>query len=606
MGVETLKQGPEHRSLLAVAMHEKYRTWKLERVELETKWHRLEKQFIGQLPDDTELEEFKSQRPFPLAWEAAQNVAANMKRAMFPNDYFFGAEGMTAEAKDTEEVREALMRDRLTGMKFTSRYDPHMMQLLMFGNSCHVRGWQKSPARQNKDSYEYVTDGQTQTYTKASSGYDGPYFEHISVYDAVIDTRAREHDSALKMYRVTVSKQTIRDGVKTGRYQFAKALLEMKGGGEEYGSDSQEKSRQSERGINEGTAGDDPDAIDLIVGHGDFEHDGKFYRNYIFEIGNDKHLIRLEPNSFDSGQPPIKFTTLFCHPGQTYGLGILEVNEGMHDLIQVRENQLADALNLILNPVWIGKDDGVLDLDNLVIKPGAFIMAEDPENIRAMEMPMQALAAMGDIGHLKMEYTDGTFSHKNFGANVERRTATEVATSAAMMSAVVDMLVRKLETEDIEPMLTFFDEMEQQFFDETEDITTRLEDSGQVSYQRVGNEVIYADYRWKSRGSGFTHLKEAQQQQMMAFSQSAAQLEELRFAVDWEAVGKDFLQGMNKRDVDKLVPGYKAMLQKASQNERFSPLVQGAQQGGPPGASGASPASGAPDSGGGPSPGPRG
>lgn len=601
MGIELqVKRGKaKHQEGLAKFLHGKYKAWKLERATLETTWHRLEKQFICQLPDDTELSELKSNRPIPMAWEAVWNVTANSKKAMFPNDYWFGADGMTEQARQTEEVRESLMRDRLKAMKFVPRYEEHLVQLMMLGNSCQVRGWMLQPGRrkEGRGEYEYETlddDGNKvkQTYSKPLRRYDGQHFEHISIYDAVIDTRSRDHDTALKMYRIKVPRQQIIDGSQgdNPRYQNTKDLLAMRGGGEEFSSETQRKSRESERGVNEGTAGEDDTDIDLLVGHGDFHYDGVFYRNHIFEIGNDDHLIRLESNAYDCGEPPIRFSRLFVNPGSTYGFGLLEVNEGLGDLIDVRENQLVDALNLVLNPVWIGGGDGKVDLDNLSIYPGAVIEAVDPDALRPLEMPMQSLAGMQDSGRLQMHYTDGTFSHKSFGANVERRTATEVATSAAMMSAVVNMLVRKLEEEDLEPLLHFFDELEQQYYDQQNPQTTRM-DGDDVKFEQVGPEVIYQDYRWRAMGSGFTHLEEMKQQKMVMFLQQAAQIPELRFAIDWEFAGKDFLQGMNKRDVERLVPGFPAMLQKGQSGERFSQL---AQLGGPGPGAGPDQASGVP------------
>jgi hypothetical protein len=608
MGIELqVKRGKgKHQEALAVYLHGKYKAWKLERSTLETTWHRLDKQFVCQLPDDTELSEFKSQRPFPMAWEAVWNVTSNVKKAMFPNDYWFGADGMTPEARDTEEVRESLMRDRLKAMKFVPRYEEHLVQLMKLGNSCQVRGWQLQPSRRKdgKDVYEYTARGESgpekAIYSKPLRRYDGPHFEHISIYDAVIDTRSRDHDTALKMYRIKVPRQTIIDGSQgdNPRYHNTKDLLDMKGGGEEFSSDTQRKSRESERGVSEGSAGEDDTDIDLLVGHGDFTVNGVFYRNHIFEIGNDKHLIRLEPNAYDCGEPPIRFSRLFVNPGETYGFGLLEVNEGIGDLIEVRENQIVDALNLVLNPVFIGGGDGKIDLDNLAIYPGAVIESVDPDAIKPLEMPMQALAGMQDTGRLQAHYMDGTFSHKSFGANVERRTATEVATSAAMMSAVINMLVRKLEEEDLEPLLAFFDELEQQYYNQTSPQSTRMDVGDDTKFQEVSPEVIYQDYRWRAMGSGFTHLEEMRQQKMVMFLQQAAQIPALRFAIDWEFAGKDFLQGMNKRDVERLIPGFPEMMKKGQSGERFSELAPpggGPQAGaGPSGAPGVPPSQGSP------------
>jgi hypothetical protein len=202
---------------------------------------------------------------------------------------------------------------------------------------------------------------------------------------------------------------------------------------------------------------------------------------------------------------------------------------------------------------------------------------EPDENLKRLEMPMQALTGLGEVNTYKAEFVDATGSYKNFGAQQAQKTATEVATSASLMASVVGHYVQRIEKEDLVPILVFWDCLEQQYFDPTSEVFARYEDGANVQFQPITPQVIYQSYTWRAMGSGFTHLKETRLQQLLHIAIAAAQTP-AAMAMDFEEWVKAALRETGRRDVEKLVPGVMQMMVKNAASQQALPpgLAQGA------------------------------
>jgi hypothetical protein len=234
------------------------------------------------------------------------------------------------------------------------------------------------------------------------------------------------------------------------------------------------------------------------------------------------------------------------------------------------------------------KDDGILDIENLVSAPGASILMEELDNLEPLYPPQQAFMGYNEANIHKAEFTDATFSHKNFGAQSRQATATEVATSASMMATVLGRMVQRCENKDIEQVLIWFDESEKQMFDpNAQSPYARYDEGGEDQFKEVSAEVIFQPYTWKAQGSGFTHMRETRVQQLFHWGAAMAKTPAAQ-GTDWEELGRAALRDMGRRDSDKILPGVKGMMKRAQETGEVPPQLAALLGQGPGGAGQAS------------------
>ncbi|MGD9581664.1 MAG: portal protein, partial [Vampirovibrionia bacterium] len=175
--------------------------------------------------------------------------------------------------------------------------------------------------------------------------------------------------------------------------------------------------------------------VKLYSAYGDFKIDDKVYYDYIAVVANDKYLIRFERNPYP--EKPFIFCTYEQIPNKLYGIGAIEPGLGIQYLVNTFSNQKADVMSLIINGMWAYVDDGIIDPEEIVAKPGALIAVKDPNNIKPLHPDTTVSLSYNEIAQLKSEYQEVTGATKYFtgGPSIDfKKTATEVA---ALQSAGV-------------------------------------------------------------------------------------------------------------------------------------------------------------------------
>lgn len=581
----------EEKGAFTKAVTERWKRWKNGRKAKEDIWDECFNMFVSEFSDTSEIDDFRSQRYVPLSFEAIMNVNSQMQKGLFPNDRFFTAVGDSRAAQEHEKIRTIYMQNRMEASGFVEEYvASHVWQLLVFGNSPYMLGWdsRRSRSRQtfkDKDGeerpgFQYQVGGETVEHSISPYIYDGPTFQTLDLYNFVRDPFADSTSHGeIKIYRSKISKAELQaqaetevNGYSVYDKKAVKAALDDSEDVPKETSDSQEQARREAFGISD-TDKPDADEVELLWAHGDFPLK-EMHVDYIVVVVNRKHLIRCELSPFKSGLSPLRMTGLIPVKGLPYSLGILESAIGQQEIVNIRTNQTIDSMALILNPMFKAKDDGVLDIENIVSSPGAAVLVDEMDSFEWLYPPQQAFTGYNEANVHKAEFVDATFSHKNFGAQSREQTATEVAASASMMATVLGRFVQRCENEDIENVLLWFDEVEKQFYDpNAEDPFARYEKGGKEEFATVGPEVIYKPYTWKAQGSGFTHLRETRVQQLFAWGTNMAQTPGVQ-GIDWEEYGRIMLREMGRRDADKLLPGMKGMLDEAQETGEIPPQLQ--------------------------------
>lgn len=562
--------------------------WLSARSTRESAWHECRQAAISQFPEDTDVHEMRSQRFIPETRIAIQTLQSQSARGMFPNDNFFAARGDSEQAKRSETLRTVYMRQRLEANSFTEKYiGSHLLQLLELGASPYMLCWERTQARAEGRSYEYETEAPDpvtgvpvkikRTYQPSIYAYDGPDFRPLDLFNFVIDPENYENQrSALKIYRTLASPASIRRMVDNGQIDEGAAndALEHKGDIKDENADSHRQERMEEYGLSEDRERRD-EMIEIHYAHGDIEIGDDVYWDHWVIILARKHLACFKPNEYDA-VAPLRLTTLIDVPGSPYGMGVVEPALPLQDAINAFTNQAIDITALIINPIYkkLASDENIRPED-LISVPGAVVEVESMENLEVMHQPRDVVHALNQLAALKSEFIDATMSWKNL-RSADDQTATAAAIDASMMSTAQGRIIQRLESLDIEPILRAFDDLEKQYYDPEGDRPfARYEDRGEVAFREIAPEVIYQDYTWKAMGSNFTHTRALELQQLLQVGLTAAQTP-AAMSMDWQEWARTALTLIGRRDVDKLIPGYKEMLQRVGQGEAPPPFGGGA------------------------------
>ena len=588
MGIEK-DLNKTQKKLFLEAVTKRYKKWKNDRTDKEETWQECFDAFICAFSDDTEIAEFRSQRFIPLSFEAVMNVQSQMAKGLFPSTAFFTAQGDNPQSQKYEKLRTIYMQNRMEASGFVEEFvSGHIWQLLVYGNAPYRLSWDNRRSR-SRQTYETEEGEQrlgyqvgNQEFSISPYIYDGPKFESLDLFNFYRSPHADDSSHGeIKIYRELISKADLLDQCEEvyelsdgtewtlfDKKEVKKALQEASEPPKEK-SDSDKQTRHQAFGI-QGTDKFDEDTLEIITAVGDFPIDNELFKDYTVSIINRKYLVRCELSPYTSGLSSLRMGQLIPIKGMPYALGILENALSLQEVTNITTNNTIDSANMIKNPPLLVRDDGVIDADDLVYKPGVVWSVEDVDTtIKPLFLPQHAMSGYTESNILKEMFKDATMSHASFGSQAQPRTATEVATDAGMMQTNVGRLIQRTENKDIEDILLFFDEAEKQFYDPESEVFQRYEDN---EFEQITPEVIYGSYTWKAVGSGFTHLRDLRVQQLNQLLISAAQTPAAK-GVDFVAAFQAQLNDMGRRDTEKIMPGVEAMMRKAVETGEIPPQL---------------------------------
>lgn len=407
----------------------KFNEFKNSRAEKEKKWNECVKAFLSKHDYTlTDMRKWRSQIYIPLSYEAATNIYSNLKRAIFPTDSsFFTVEPKNHISKEFANIMKTFLLYQLDDMGFITKFGSFLKQLVVIGNSAAAVYWKHVTRKELQtvevpvyDELGNLIDVKKENVEVDKVVYDGPEFETINMFDIVFDPARPDWQNGLVIHRSYRSYEHLKNN------PVYKNIQDLK--------DSSVK--QDDSNISEASKAFDmqkenaqqKNMVRLYSAYGDFVIDGKVYYDYIAVVANDEYLIRFEKNPY--GEKPFVFTTYESVPNEPYGIGAIEPGLGIQYLVNTFSNQKADVLSLLINGMWAYVDDGIIDPEEIVARPGALIAVKDPNNIRPIHPDTSVALSYNEIAQLKAEYQEVTGATKYFtgGASLDfRKTATEVS-----------------------------------------------------------------------------------------------------------------------------------------------------------------------------------
>lgn len=429
-----------------------------------------------------ELANYRSKRFIPISSMALDNVSSKFCQMLFPSDDWFKANGRTPDDKAGAILMESLSKYQMAKVGLRSKLARLIYLICQYGNYPYCVKWRRDtitvPAPEDMQQAMESAIGEDGTLDLASmdlprkeaSLYEGPDLIIGNIFDFVVE---RNPDDDLYFTRAH-------------RFYRTKEYLEATNEPDEYGNTMYEgvadlvnEARLRETSdsyllqstIATGLLQDQTEAVEIIEMWGNFHvrsQDGQIqsYKNMRAVVGNRRVLMAFEENPYAHGRVPWNMGQYGPAGDHVYSYGVLERNLGLQDDVNVRSNQIIDAHALSLNQVWKYKEDGVLDVENLISAPGNAIAVRDMDNLQPVQFADFTSAGMQEVAFMLDQFNRSTGAQLPMLEQKGGGSATQSAITAQAAQARDTEVARYLEHTVLRPILEQWFALNQQFIDD--------------------------------------------------------------------------------------------------------------------------------------------
>ena len=430
----------------------------------------------------TELANYRSKRYVPLASMALDNVSSRYMQMLFPNDDWFKAEGRTPDDMAGANLMESLSKYQMAKVGLRSKLSKLIYLICQYGNYPFAVHWRKDtvmvPDSEQMDAAIQGAIGENgvpdvrnmQLPRKEVVMYEGPDLMIGDIFDFVVERNPDDDLYSTRIHRFHRTKDYLLaanspDEFGNTMYENLDDLTDEN----RYRETSDNYKRVSD--VQTGMLQDETDAVEILEKWGNFYlrgPDGKqqAFRNYRAVVGNRRVLLAFEENPYAHGQVPWRLGQFGPSGDHVYSFGAIERSLGLQDDVNVRSNQIIDAHTLMINPMWKYKEDGALDVDDLISAPGNAIRVSDIRNLEPIAFADFTGQGMQEVGFMMAQFNQATGAQSSFATEAYKKSATEVAaTSQSGMARDVE-IARYIEHTVLRPILTMWFALNQQLLDD--------------------------------------------------------------------------------------------------------------------------------------------
>lgn len=341
--------------------------------------------------------------------------------------------------------------------------------------------------------------------------YDGPAAEDVDIFNFWVAPESDDIQSArYVIQRVFRDMRYVQEQIQRGNYQLPPGydIGEMA---------SVEDEPLARRLAAVGMGGDASDPTRKPVEILEFWTD----RNEVITFANRKVVLRRARNPFNHSEKPYVRLVDYLQEHEFWGVGEIEVIEGLQDLQNALINQRIDNVRLKMNGMFAVDKDAQVDVRTLRSRPGGII--------EVAGVPQQVLQVLdfGDItqgafteaaeGERLMEKTTGVTAYQTgTDSPYLNDTATGVALISEQGNTKFSLKLRMLELFTVKPLGRQWGSLIQQFTSGTR-VIRMLGPEGQALFMTFDPESIMGglDYDVQSESSAQTETIRRQQDQML-------------------------------------------------------------------------------------------
>lgn len=424
-----------------------------ERTKYEDGWDRNQRSYksildVGKYP-------WRSKIFVPESYSVVQTIAPRIINTLLGNAEVFGI-----KPTGNEDVQKAENTERLLN------YQADRMNLYEVGGSgvltSLIEGtghWKFRWAKEFEPRYEEVPDlivaedadgnpvfneetGLPESELKINykktweTVYDNPKLEWVDNRDLAIDPLATSPENArFIIHRTYVTKDYLKKKQLEGVYSN---VDDIKGiaptSGSQTARDDKKLPDRAAITFNETQL----DEVEILERWGlyDIDDDG-YLEETVITVANRNTVLKVDYNKLPgAGKPFLRYTPIPV-PGQYYGMSALDPFSTLQDALNDRTNQVGDAVNLSINPMYKKNRWADIDDDDLISRPGGVIEMNSLGDLEALLPPQLPGAAFTEIGRFEslIQKATGTYDVSR-GAVAERQ---ETATTTIALQNVAEI-----------------------------------------------------------------------------------------------------------------------------------------------------------------------
>lgn len=446
-----------------------------------------------------------------LSQETGDTVASSLINGLFPlNEKYLDIAGEDEPSVERAPKMLGYLEQQLKKANFIESVRPWSKQLSVIGNAPYIGRFDvlQKPVKRRIVKRKLKT-GEPLYSVEKSSAIKTVSFRVLDAFDVVFDPESLNPNESLMIWRLVLSKAKV---LGLPNVENIDELDEAEGGAPAQPSDALKHQRKRAYGVDKPEdvqQESDPNEIELLIAFGDLEVDGALHENQFIIVANRKTVLRAETEPFWAGRP-----IGWAGYDQLWMTGLekgpLEPIRGVQSLIDTFQNQKADILNLIINGAFAYVNDGIIDPDNLWLRPGGFIEVGSLDNLKPLQPNSNVALTYQELGMLR-EQAERSSGKSRFDMGIApggRRTAYEANLIRGGGSSRSNDILRHLANGPMESYLSWAVGTLQQM----------KWDSGEIE-----NDILAGHYRVNFLGADLTTLRQFQVQNLMMAIQVMAQ-----------------------------------------------------------------------------------
>lgn len=491
---------------------------KLARKDKERAWMDATNNYLT-IIDESNYENWpwRSKAADTFSQEIGDSISAALGSALFPiTEEYYDLEGGDKAGEVLNQDMKKVMDGYLYDSNFIEKVQPWLKQIAVIGNAPVLLPWDRIISTKKKRRYKVNPEsGKNEIEIADVTEVKKDIFDFVTLdaFDVVVDGDNPDTSTSPIVRRVVTSHAKLMEmsDIYENLDQLAETSKPSEGD-----SEADKRARASAFGYKYQEQNDGIERLEAY--YPEIEIGGKIYRDMVITVANQKTLLRFEENPFWGGRP-IHWGTYDRVWFSPYGRGPLEPLLMQQELINTFINQKVDILNLIINGCFAYVDDGIIDVENLLLRPRGGIEVGDINNIKELHPSNNVGLAFNEIDSIRTrgERSSGASSFSSGGVKPGKRTAFESNLIQQGSNNRFNNVTRHLANDFFEYVLNFYVQSVKQF---------------KFGLDDLPDEMLMAEYKVRFLGADLSAIKSFELQQFAQLVDIISRSPELSQAIN--------------------------------------------------------------------------
>jgi len=335
--------------------------------------------------------------------------------------------------------------------------------------------------------------------------FDDPDLTRVDIEDMFVDPNATSFkDARYVVHRTNRTRDYLKKKEAEGVYKNVDLIPKANSSGDYNRRDDIRRTHRNDPESPESISLHD-EALDLITLHsyyGQYDIDGDGYlEECLIVLANESTVIRADYNPFPGGFKPFIRYTPIPIPGSFYGMSLFKPIDGISDALNDRTNQIGDANNLTINPMYKVNRFADIDPNQLVSSPGGVVEMNQMSDLEVLDSPSLPGEAFAEIGRLenKIQKALGTYDYAAGGAPQRQEAATTVISLQQVAEIRFKAMAILFERQIVQPLGNIMLKLNKEYMGPQRQVRIvgrpAIEDMQDAQFEQVGQDdiVVNAD-----------------------------------------------------------------------------------------------------------------